>query len=85
MENTDSFAILDINIGDRKDAGTEKTNNNDIDNKRNPFSTVIKIRKLTIYKVQKNKKETETNIIYIIILYHSLKTVKDYALWTNIN
>lgn len=47
MENTDSFAILDINIGDKKDADTEKSYNHDGSVKKKPFTTVIKIRKLS--------------------------------------
>lgn len=52
MEKTDSFAILDINIGDKTDAEAENTNNNDVVKKNNPFSTVIKIRKCTISYVE---------------------------------
>lgn len=55
MEKSDSFAILDINIGDKdkKDMSAENDNNTDDHNKKNPspFTTVIKIRKfIPLYK-----------------------------------
>lgn len=55
MEKSDSFAILDINIGDKdkNDAGTEKENNPDSGRKKMPFTTVIKIRKFTTIVVEK--------------------------------
>lgn len=51
MEKTDSFAILDINIGDKdnENAETGIGNNHDDPKKNLPFTTVIKIRKCNSY------------------------------------
>lgn len=46
MEQSESYAILDINIYDKD---SEKTENND-NKKKTPLTTVIKIRKLFISK-----------------------------------
>lgn len=53
MENSDSFAIIDINISDKKEMKNYDDNLNSIsedDNTKNksPFTTVIKIRKLNL-------------------------------------
>lgn len=46
MEESDSFAIIDIKIGDKK---MDNGNNNEDENKNKlPFSTVIKIRKFSL-------------------------------------
>lgn len=48
MEKSDSFAIIDINIGDK---AMDNGNNNEEENKnKSPFTTVIKIRKFTLDK-----------------------------------
>lgn len=45
MDKSDSFAIIDIDIGDKK---MDNGNNNDDENKNKPpFKTVIKIRKFS--------------------------------------
>lgn len=52
MEKGDSFAIVDINIGDKDMAkSTRKGNMNDenMKNNKSQFSTVFKIRKLHVY------------------------------------
>lgn len=52
MEESDSFAILDINISDDKDSKVVcGTTNTDENKSISPFKTVIKIRKLKIYKI----------------------------------
>lgn len=53
MEKTDSFAILDINIGDKdnENAETGIGNNHDDPKKNLPFTTVIKIRKCNSYSL----------------------------------
>lgn len=53
MNKADSFAIVDINIGDKgKSSVKENVNDENMKNNKSKFSTVFKIRKLLLYNVK---------------------------------